>query len=146
MTHFLTAASLGGAAPYTPTHTLVTSLHDTHTFRPNLLNQLRLSYFKTQDTISPIDPQKNLFQWGDTSYIQDPAVINQNPDFNVAGAFSAGDGRGSRLSRKTRSIVRAADTVTWIHGAHSFKTGLEIDQFATTRTSASFLTNGELYF
>ena len=141
---FFNSGILGWGGAVTPTHTLVTSLHDTQTFRPNLLNQLRLSYFKTQDTISPIDPQKNLFQWGDTSYIQDPAVINQNPDFNVAGAFSLVT--VGVLDFKENTFNRqGADTVTWIHGAHSFKTGVEIDSLLQ-HGQASFLTNGSFTF
>ena len=139
---FFNSGMLGWGGASTPTHTTVATVHDVHTFRPNLLNELRLSYFKTEDKISGLDPQKNLNQWGDTSYIQDPNGINQNPDFIVGGAFSLVtvgvlDFKENTFSRQ------GADTVSWIHGAHSIKTGIEIINI-TQHGQASFL--GEGYF
>jgi hypothetical protein len=141
---FFNSGMLGWGGASTPTHTMLITVHDTHTFRSNLLNELRLSYFKTQDTISSIDQQKNLNQWGDSSYIQDPQVINQNPDFGVAGAFSLTtvgvlDFKENTFSRQ------GADTITWIHGAHSIKAGMEIISILQ-HTNASFLTNGNFSF
>lgn len=132
----------GGAS--TPTHTIVVTVHDTHTFKPNLLNQLRLSYFKTEDLISPLTPQMNFNQWGDISYIQDPDIINQNPDFQVAGAFSLVTVGVLDFKENTYSR-QGQDIVTWIHGAHSFKMGFEIIS-VLTHVQASFLTNGNMTF
>ena len=141
---FFNSGMLGWGGASTPTHTEVITIHDTHTFRPNLLNVLRLSYFKTEDLISPLSPQKNLNQWGDSSYIQDPATANQNPDFQVAGAFNLVtvgvlDFKENTFSRQL------ADTVNWIHGAHSFKAGIEIISILQ-HGQASFLTNGNMTF
>jgi len=141
---FFNSGMLGWGGASTPTHTIAITVHDTHTFRPNLLNQLRLSYFKTEDKISPLDPQKNLNQWGDASYIQDPEFANQNPDFQVAGAFNLVtvgvlDFKENTFSRQ------GADTVTWIHGAHSIKAGIEIISILQ-HGNASFLTNGNMTF
>lgn len=141
---FFNSGILGWGGATTPTHTVSGTARDTHTFRPNLLNELRFSYFKTQDTISGTDHQKNLNQWGDSSYIQDPSVINQNPDFGVAGAFSLVT--VGVLDFKENTFNRqAADTVTWIHGAHSIKAGLEIDHLLV-HGQASFLTEGDFSF
>jgi hypothetical protein len=141
---FFNSGILGWGGANTPTHTMTSTLHDTHTLRPNLLNELRLSYFKTQDTITGTDPQKNLNQWGDTSYIQDPNIINQNPDFNVAGAFSLVTVGVLDFEENTFNR-QAADTVTWIHGPHSFKAGLEIDHLLN-HENASYETNGSFSF
>jgi hypothetical protein len=141
---FFNSGILGWGGANTPTHTESLTVHDTYTFRPNLLNQLRLSYFKTQDTISGTDPQKNLYQWGDVSYIQDPAVINQNPDFIVSGAFAM-ETVGVLDFKENTFNRQGADTVTWIHGPHSFKTGLEIDHLLV-HGQASFFTNGDFTF
>ena len=141
---FFNSGVLGWGGASTPTHTMVVTVHDTHTFRPNLLNQLRLSYFKTQDTISPLDPQKSLDQWGDISYIPYPNAKPQNPDFQVAGAFNLVT--VGVLDFKENTFNRqGADIVTWIHGPHSFKGGFEIDS-VLSHVNASFLTNGNMTF
>ncbi len=123
-------------------HDILANLIDTHAFTPTLLNQFRVSYHRVTDQFSPTDPQKSLNELGATDFI--PQGPTENPDFNVPGRFNL-DTNGTLHLQEDGISRQIADTVTWIHGQHNFKMGVE-DELLGSHTHAYANHNATLNF
>lgn len=142
MDPFFTSQFLNYSALDANTRGAILTLTDTHTFTPTLLNQFRVAYQYVKDTFDPGSPQKSLRDWGSLSYVPDGAP--ENPTFNVSGRF--GIGTVGLFNLFEDSISRqAGDTVTWIHGKHNIKTGVDIEKSAAL-IHAWYLNEGNYTF
>ncbi len=141
---FFTSNLLGWSGLTAPNVSWVATLTDTQTFRPTLLNQFRISYHRMKDFFNATDKQIPLNERGSISYRPDALNNPENPSFNVAGRFSLSTIGLFDLYEDTRS-QQIADTVTWIHGKHSFKTGVEVNRVSAL-IHAWFLNEGNYTF
>ena len=123
----------------------VFTVTDTHTFQPNLLSQLRLSYHGLPEKFDCAN-QTSLRDFGSTSFVPDGEA--NNPSFNVSGRFSMGTSGLCGLFESTQSR-QGSETLTWIKGSHSFKMGADINRvrsiiYAWYLNEGSFTFNGQI--
>lgn len=93
------------------------------TIRPTVLNELRLQYATRSQARTP------------------GAQAGTGPAVNIAGVANIG-GPIASLSDAgfgfTQNVLQVNDSLTWMHGAHSFKAGFDIQNVKDTRTSTAF--------
>jgi len=106
------------------------SVGDTLPISPTLLNVVRVAYNRFAPSTSILTPY-SLHSLGSTL----PEFGPPNPsEINVSSRFDIGNTSAapSRLVNETRSII---ESLSWIHGAHTFKGGVEINRlFYLNRT------------
>ena len=91
------------------------SLAHTYTLSSTLLNQAELGFHRTEaPTI-----QQELFKWSDVG-VKAP-VANEFPEFAVSGSMTLG-GNGQGLNIVQRHLT-FQDSLTYIHGRHTFRFG-----------------------
>jgi hypothetical protein len=95
-----------------------TSIQDTWTLSPNMLNVLNLAYKRYVNSIVPTDPT-TLNQLG--GIIQSFGVPTL-PDFNF-NVFSAGS-TSQAYQDKLNENIEVDDALSWTHGAHNLKGGV----------------------
>ncbi len=138
----LTTYRLGAASRQ---HHLVVS--DNQIFSPSLLNELRLGYGRhrsAQGADTP--PSENVAErLGLRNYLgSQGADFNAIPVVNITGFTSMGG--PARITQATDSLT-VADTLSWIKGAHTIKTGFDfrflgLDIANIGPTAASFTFTG----
>lgn len=85
-------------------NTYSTALSDTHTFNSNLINEAR-------------------FQWQVASPITQFVPQNPGPQLAQSGVFTAGD---SRFAFLLNHQYQEADTLSWVHGHHVIRGGVDL--------------------
>jgi outer membrane receptor protein involved in Fe transport len=80
------------------------ALTNTTTFTPHLINEAR-------------------FQWQLASPVTQFEPASPGPQLSQAGVFTAGDSRFADLQNHQ---YEQADTLSWIHGSHEIKTGVDL--------------------
>jgi hypothetical protein len=149
------------AATYAPTNILTYGmgasilsqnylLHETHIFRPNLLNDAYFTIARMKSQRGPMDGVPNVNDLG-VSIFQPPAP-KEMAGISVSGFFSC---CGSGYGYFARTTFNFADDLRWIHGRHSMTFGGTIYQsrndfdvryigagsFTFASTNAGFNTN-----
>jgi hypothetical protein len=99
------------------------ALGETHIFSQNVLNEFRASFVRQVLTfISPSVGKNYPLQLGF------PSIIPQTefPSVQVSGLLSLGPSTGTfTAGNRIGTVIQFADSVSWIHGKHSFKFGIE---------------------
>jgi hypothetical protein len=119
-------------------HTI--SAGDTLPISPTLLNIARVAYNRFAPSTSILTPY-SLHSLGSTLPEFGPPTPSE---INVSSRFDIGNTSAapSRLVNETRSFI---DSLSWVHGAHTFKAGIEINRlFYLNRTF--FQTQGGFTF
>jgi hypothetical protein len=99
-----------------PSQTNIT-VNETWTARPNLLNQFTFNYSYARSSLTAL----NRLSWPDFGSQFVPGGLPAYPPrFTVSGGWAAGN-NGEAVDEE--SIYSVADSVTWIRGGHSVKTG-----------------------
>ncbi|MGH9401096.1 MAG: carboxypeptidase regulatory-like domain-containing protein [Terriglobia bacterium] len=125
------SATLGSAlqtnfATTQPTYIL--SLSETHLFSPTLVNEARYGIDHNYNTREI--PTANTLGLPAQYGIQGVPQLAGNgglPTFNL-GQFSAFGGRRFSPTIQTTGADEFDDNVTWVHGAHEFKTGVQYNR------------------
>jgi hypothetical protein len=96
------------------------SIGDTLPISPNLLNVLRLAYNRFGGTVSVLTPY-SLASLGSSLPVYGPPTPSE---INVSSRFDIGNTSASPalLVNENREF---SDSLTWIHGAHTFKGGFQ---------------------
>jgi hypothetical protein len=106
----------------------VLTLSETHLFSPTLINEARVGLnhnFQTRET-----PDLTTLNAPQQYGIQGIPQFNLNgglPTFNING-FSAFGGRRFNPTVQTTEAQDYTDNVTWVHGSHEIKTGIQFDR------------------
>ncbi len=115
------------------------SLTDTHTFTPNLTNQVLFSFNRTDGLNVPIYPPKTFHDLGINIFTDD------KPQWYVSvngywGTLNSGD-----TNRFLRDEYQWTDTLRWTHGKHQLSVGGEYGRGADDVTN-NFRANGRFTF
>src|SRR5262249_7441626 len=129
---------------------------ETHTFTPNLVNEFRLAQVYTRNNQDISGPR--LFEQFGIKGALDTPRIKGLPQFTVTGFTSLGpagpgatpiaaSGSGNAPSEKSGKIWQFVDSLSWVHGRHTFKFGGEIHRitefvYATNSARPNFTFNG----
>jgi hypothetical protein len=98
----------------------------THTFSPQLLNDLHGGYFRYAVNALPFNFGKDLSTQLNIPNANRPGYPNSSglSNIDVAGMTSLGDSQWLP-EHVFENIVQVADAVTWMHGKHSMKFGVD---------------------
>src|SRR5262249_32514505 len=106
-------------------HRQILTLNETHTFGPNVVNEARLGFNRIHITFSP-NAQMNPADFGINIGVNETLGL---PQINIAGAnFNIGGPAGFPQGRGDTTAV-VSDTLSYLHGRHSFKFGGELRRF-----------------
>lgn len=112
----------GNVAPYAPnSQTLDTAnwaLHDTHTFSPTLLNELRVGLDRDNSLVGVTD----ITQLSDLGAIYPGVLTPQMPLVTVSGYYSLAT---TDIFSEHGNIYQIGDTLRWFRGRHSVSAGGE---------------------
>ena len=97
-------------------------LHETHIFRPNLLNEFRFTYWRLKSSRGPAPQSPNMTDFGVTNIVQ--SVPKAIQSISVSGFFSIGE---NPLAAFPRQGFTWADDSSWVHGSHDFRFGVSAD-------------------
>jgi len=134
----------GTVAPYAPSDTSTNlqnwALQTTHTFGPNLLNELRLGIGRVDSNVS----QKDTRQLSDFGAIFPGVVTPQLPNLNVSGYFNMNT---TDLFNEHDNIYQIGDSFRWTHDKHSVSVGgelerLELYNFGSSGNNGTFTFDG----
>ena len=125
-------------------HNRVAGLTDSHIFTPALLNQAHFGYSRINGPSTPQEPFKNS-DFG----INDP-LCPANPSFcglatiQVLGMFSIGS---TTLAdqKSTTQTFEFTDMLTWTHGKHMVRTGMEARRYRVD-FFFNFFSRGQIAF
>ncbi len=102
------------------------TLNETHVFTEHVVNEARLGFNRVHITFlpaAPLNPVDFGINDGVTTAIGLPnIVVNSGTGLNFAGPLGEPQGRGD-------TTMVLSDTVSWLHGNHSFKFGGEFRRF-----------------
>ncbi|RPI23613.1 MAG: TonB-dependent receptor [Acidobacteria bacterium] len=94
---------------------------DTHLFTPNLINEFRFGFQKS--------PNRQLATQSGNEIVQDAGIqgieaadYNGMPTFDVTGFTTI---QAQKHLNDMNQIHQATDTLSWVKGSHSFKTGVD---------------------
>jgi len=115
--------TLPGFGDFRPAHRYFLSLGETHIFSPSVVNELRAGANRVlisfnPDVLDKLNPADYGMNTGSTVF----------PNINVTGVMRFGGIDGFPQGRGDTTI-QVNDTVSWIHGHHSFKFGGEVRDF-----------------
>lgn len=127
-----------------PTRFQSTTIGETHTFTPHLLNDFRFSYVRSVFGLLP----RIKFSLGALGY-----GVNTSNAFNTFGlspdsSLSVGGAFGGYPGAPTRDITPTtdfSDNVSWVKGNHTISAGVEIYKNRINETQ-NFFTGGALSF
>jgi hypothetical protein len=124
----------------TPVNTTNYTVGYTHTFTPNLVNDLRVgrhflntstvNYFSTNNLKSAGSDLGIPGFTGDATY-NNPGI----PEFNVTG-FNGWGNSGTNWYQND-STVQLSEQLSWTHGAHNIMAGMEFRRLATGRAAVN---------
>ena len=97
-------------------------LHETHIFRPNLLNDFRFTYWRLKSSRGPAPESPNMYDFGVTNIVQ--SVPKAIQSISVSGFFSIGE---NPLAAFPRQGFTSADDFSWVHGSHDLRFGFSAD-------------------
>jgi hypothetical protein len=105
---------------------------ETHTFTPNLLNQLRVAYLEVQgDRFGYEIPQSDIGTLGFSGTFQMPESTYPSLQFNVTGAdssvaYSGAGGAQNLPNNQTQPTWDFGDSVSWTHGRQTIGAGFQL--------------------
>jgi carboxypeptidase family protein len=100
------------------------TLNETHIFGPMLVNELRLGFNRFSSATTP-NAELNPVEFGITDGITEPIGL---PQISVAGGLNFG-GPSTNPSGRADTTFVIGDSLNYLHGKHSIKTGGEYRQF-----------------
>jgi len=94
---------------------------DTHLFTPNLINEFRFGFQKSPNRQIARQVGNEVLAYSGIEGIS-PADYNGMPDFRISGFTGI---TSQKHLDDMNQIHQATDTLTWVRGSHSFKTGVD---------------------
>jgi len=121
-----------------PTGSGLYSLSWSHIFRPNLLNQARISFMRTDTVTEQQNSANGQFTFTNTPFSDSTLypmdIISGYPNNGCCGVY--GNQLFSQAIHTVDEHGSANDDLTWMHGTHQFKLGGEVlrDHFYVRNT------------
>jgi hypothetical protein len=117
------------------------ALHDTYTFSPTLLNEVRVGYSRNYMIQTPVEPLT-----ATRIGIQRPVTDQGDgiPRVAVTGLFTIGPQTNNQQTI-TLHMYEAADTFHWVKGKHDIRLGANVNPTLETRVEV-FLIRGQITF
>jgi outer membrane receptor protein involved in Fe transport len=112
-------------------HRQIFTLNETHTFSSNVVNEARLGFNRIHILFSPnakLNPLDFNIQNGVTDPIGLPQISVGGGGFNMGGPAGFPQGRSD-------TVFVGSDTLSYLHGNHSFKFGGEYRRFYNNNTN-----------
>jgi hypothetical protein len=113
--------------PGAPTNSLFENtnlaLHETHIFRPSLLNEAKLGFHRIFGDVSSGYPVTN----ADIGLTPSCGSISATPDISVTGLFDIGGTFNDNQWSNTKAYM-VGDQFYWIHGSHSMRMGGDFER------------------
>jgi hypothetical protein len=106
-------------------HRQIMTLNETHVFSPNLVNEARAGYNRIHITFTPnqlLDPSAFAMNVGVSGPVGLPQITVRDLNLNFGGPAQFPNGRGDYTAV-------LSDTLSYIHGKHSIKAGVEARRF-----------------
>jgi hypothetical protein len=117
--------TLPGFGDTRQSHRQILTLNETHTFGPNVANEARFGFNRINITFTP-NAQLNPTDFGISDGIAQPIGL---PQISITGFnFNIGGPSGFPQGRADTTFV-FSDTLSYLHGNHSFKFGGELRRF-----------------
>ncbi len=98
-------------------------LHESHLFRPNLLNDFRFSYWREKSSRGPMPGSPGMAALGVQGVVTSPPATIQS--LGVSGFFTIAD---SPLAQFTRQGYVGADDLSWVRGRHNIQIGASMER------------------
>lgn len=98
-------------------------LHDTHIFRSNLLNDVRLSYWRLKSSRGPASGAPGMRDLGVQNIFQPTPPAMES--ISVSGFFSIAETPEARFVRQGYDL---ADDLSWVYGPHNIQFGVSADR------------------
>ena len=129
---------------------------ETHSFAPNVINEARYGFIFTHN-IQDLFGARQFDQFGIKGALDEPRIkglpnfsINSLSNLGTAApgtAPIAATGSGNFPSDKSGKIYQLLDNISWVHGRHTFKTGMDIQRvtqfiYATNSARPTMTFNG----
>jgi len=116
---------------------------ETHIFRANLINEVRIGYQETRET-QRINSSRLFDQYGILG-APDISIVQGLPTFAVTGIATLGTtgpgnlptpatGSGNLPIDKQGRTIQAADNLSWVRGRHTVKFGFDFSKSLSTQT------------
>jgi hypothetical protein len=118
---------------------MMTVLSDTHVASANLVNVARFGYMRF-DGLSSV---QNPIAASDVGIGTPTGLAGVAPGVSIGGLFTTGDAGTPSQWQNTNSFI-AQDTLSWMHGRHSLRMGLEAKRHRVD-VNAPFSTDGLLF-
>jgi hypothetical protein len=99
-------------------------INETHVFKPNVLNDLRLGFSRVESNGGPPSGTVNVRDLGVNIY-QPPDFPKSLDGLSVSGYFNISDFPPSLFARNNYNIY---DDVTWVHGRHTMSFGAGVEK------------------
>ncbi len=122
----LSGDTIPGFGDTRASHRQILTLNETHIFNSDVVNEARLGFNRIHITFVPnnnTDPTTLGINGGTSGPIGLPFVTISDPGLSFGGPSGEPQGRGDATG-----IV--SDTLSWLHGRHSFKFGGEFRRFS----------------
>jgi hypothetical protein len=136
-------ASVPGFGEIDARHFKIFNASYTHTFTPNVLNELRLGYYRfVFAAVEPLPQPGNVAPstFGFAINPQDTTAVGL-PSIGVGNFFSLGFSEDGPQPRNDQNTT-ASDNFTWVRGTHNIKIGAHIEKFLVSNPFY-FLNNGD---
>ncbi len=98
-------------------------LHESHIFRPNLLNDVRFSYWRLKSSRGPATGAPNVADLGVQNIYQ--TSLPTIDTIGVTGFFTISENPLANFVRQGETLD---DDVSWIHGRHDMKFGFSVEK------------------
>ena len=112
----------GNVSPYAPNkqglHVDNWAAHDTHTFGPSLLNELRLGVNRVNSYVNVVDSTS----LSDLGAVFPGVITPQLPNISISGYYNLAT---TDIFQEHPSIYQIGDTLRWFRGKHSISVGGE---------------------
>jgi hypothetical protein len=122
---------------------------DTHTFTPNLVNEVKLGFNRTfsrnNDYNFGVDVLSQLGIRGIENPGDDPGIRSM-PGFTFGGAIPIAASTGRNRSYTAQNTYQVIDNVSWFRGRHTLKAGVDIRRLQVNQDNSPLNVRGQYAF
>lgn len=122
---------------------------DTHTFSPNLVNELKLGFNRTfavnNDFNYGVDVLSQLGIQGIENPGDDPGIRSM-PQFSFGGAIPIASSTGRNRGYTAQNTYQIIDNVSWFRGRHTLKAGVDIRRLQVNQDTNPLNARGQYSF
>ena len=122
---------------------------DTHSFSPNLVNEVKLGFNRTFSTNTDynygVDVMSALGIQGIENPGNDPGISSM-PQFTFGGAIPVAASTGRNRSYTAQNTYQVIDNISWFRGRHTLKAGVDIRRLQVNQDTSPLNVRGQYAF